>query len=66
MNGHQGLRPTDVVGPQHSPRGQKAFSLEEAPCGSTGFFTDGVSFGSCLDILLGDDAIVKHIFYVSI
>jgi len=39
MNGHQGLKPTDVVGPPHSPRVKMAFSLEEAPCFSTGFFT---------------------------
>ena len=53
MNGHQGLKPTDVVGPPtdvvgpptdvggspHSPQVKMAFSLEEAPCGSTGFFT---------------------------
>jgi hypothetical protein len=53
MNGHQGLKPTDVVGPPtdvvgpptdvvgppHSPLVKMAFSLEEVPFGSTGFFT---------------------------
>ena len=46
--GHQDLKPTDVVGangvvgPPHSLQVKMAFSLEEASCGSTGFFTHRV------------------------
>jgi len=39
---HQDLKPTDVVGPPHRIQVKMAFSLEQAACGSMGFFTHRV------------------------